>query len=59
MSGKKKNIMMIGLLFVLLLGLIVPAWAQSETGTKTIRVAYREDAVLLIKAAAEFTKDME
>ena len=44
MSGKKKNIMVIGLLFVLLLGLIVPAWAQSETGTKTIRVAYREAA---------------
>ena len=52
MSGKKKNIMMIGLLFVLLLGLIVPAWAQSETGTKTIRVAYREDADFINKSSS-------
>ena len=52
MSGKKKNIMMIVLLFALLLGLIVPAWAQSETGTKTIRVAYREDADFINKSSS-------
>ena len=52
MSGKKKNIMMIVLLFALLLGLPVPAWAQSKTGTKTIRVAYREDADFINKSGS-------
>ena len=52
MSGKKKNIMMIVLLFALLLGLTVPAWAQSKTGTKTIRVAYREDADFINKSGS-------
>lgn len=52
MSGKKKNIMMIVLLFALLLGLTVPAWAQSKTGTNTIRVAYREDADFINKSGS-------
>ena len=58
MSGKKKNVMMIVLLFALLLGLTVPAWAQLKTGTKTIRVAYREDADFINKSGSGFTKDM-
>ena len=53
MSGKKRNVMLFVLLFTLLLGVIVPVQAQSYGGTKTIRVA------LLIKAAVEYTRDME
>lgn len=59
MSGKKRNVMLFVLLFTLLLGVIVPVQAQSYGGTKTIRVAYREDQTLLIKAAVEYTRDME
>ena len=44
MSGKKRNVMLFVLLFTLLLGVIVPVQAQSDGRTKTIRVAYREDA---------------
>ena len=49
MSGKKRNVMLFVLLFTLFLGVIVPVQAQSYGGTKTIRVAYRENADLLIK----------
>ena len=59
MSGKKRNAMLFVLLFTLLLGVIVPVQAQSYGGTKTIRVAYRETQTLLIKAAVEYTRDME
>ena len=59
MSGKKRNVMLFVLLFTLLLGVIVPVQAQSYGGTKTIRVAYREEQTLLIKAAVEYTRDME
>ena len=44
MSGKKRNVMLFVLLFTLFLGVIVPVQAQSYGGTKTIRVAYRENA---------------
>ena len=50
MSGKKRNIILPVLLFILLLGLIVPVQAQS--GTKTIRVAYREDADFINKSSS-------
>ena len=49
MSGKKRNAMLFVLLFTLLLGVIVPVQAQSYGGTKTIRVAYREDADFINK----------
>ena len=51
--------MLFVLLFTLLLGVIVPVQAQSYGGTKTIRVAYREDADFINKAAVEYTRDME
>ena len=51
MSGKKRNVMLFVLLFTLFLGVIVPVQAQSYGGTKTIRVAYREDADFINKAA--------
>ena len=58
MSGKKRNVMLFVLLFTLLLGVIVPVQAQSYYGgTKTIRVAYREDADFINKSkAVEYTK---
>ena len=56
MSGKKRNVMLFVLLFTLLLGVIVPVQAQSYGGTKTIRVRTQ---TLLIKAAVEYTRDME
>ena len=52
MSGKKRNVMLFVLLFTLLLGVIVPVQAQSYGGTKTIRVAYREDADFINKSSS-------
>ena len=52
MSGKKRNVMLFILLFTLLLGVIVPVQAQSYGGTKTIRVAYREDADFINKSSS-------
>ena len=52
MSGKKRNAMLFVLLFTLLLGVIVPVQAQSYGGTKTIRVAYREDADFINKSSS-------
>ena len=52
MSGKKRNVMLFVLLFTLLLGVIVPVQAQSDGGTKTIRVAYREDADFINKSSS-------
>ncbi|URW86781.1 transporter substrate-binding domain-containing protein [Blautia wexlerae] len=50
MSGKKRNVMLFVLLFTLFLGVIVPVQAQSYGGTKTIRVAYRENADFINKS---------
>ena len=52
MSGKKRNVMLFVLLFTLLLGVIVPVQAQSDGRTKTIRVAYREDADFINKSSS-------
>jgi len=52
MSGKKRNAMLFVLLFTLLLGVIVPVQAQSDGRTKTIRVAYREDADFINKSSS-------
>ena len=52
MSGKKRNVMLFVLLFTLFLGVIVPVQAQSYGGTKTIRVAYREDADFINKSSS-------
>ena len=50
MSDKKRNVMLFVLLFTLFLGVIVQA--QSYGGTKTIRVAYREDADFINKSSS-------
>lgn len=52
MSGKKRNVMLFVLLFTLFLGVIVPVQAQSYGGTKTIRVAYRENADFINKSSS-------
>ena len=52
MSDKKRNVMLFVLLFTLFLGVIVPVQAQSYGGTKTIRVAYREDADFINKSSS-------
>ena len=51
-NDKKRNVMLFVLLFTLLLGVIVPVQAQSDGGTKTIRVAYREDADFINKSSS-------
>lgn len=63
MSGKKRNVMLFVLLFTLLLGVIVPVQAQSY-GSRTAgqrQYGWRivRTQTLLIKAAVEYTRDME
>lgn len=59
MSGKKRNVMLFILLFTLLLGVIVPVQHSRTAGQRQYGWRIVRTQTLLIKAAVEYTRDME